>query len=221
MSDYQRPIFPTKIHHDEHGLPIDYGNRWEGDSPHGEAYSRLSNLQRFLPLHTVALALIEWLQSTFDVDIEQTPSAAVALINVPDDVVQAVRIGPRNPDAAPLTFVLTGFPTVFLHAGLLHDFHFPSCACDACDEDLTSMAEDLEWTVRTVVAGGYSERFSPWPGRWTEFKLVQPGDRMQGGGNRAKDLPKDRVKFARTALPPEGQWLPWQKLPQGNTGAHS
>lgn len=44
---------------------------------------------------------------------------------------------------------------------------------------------------------------------------------MQGGGNPAKDLPKDRVRLACTALPPEGQWRPWQKLPQGNTGAES
>lgn len=122
------------------------------------------------PLHPVALTLIEWLQSTFDVDVEQTRSAAMDLINVPDDVVQTVRIVPRNPDAAPLAFVLTGFPTVHLHAGLLQDFHFPSCACDACDEDLTSTAEDLEWTVRTIVAGGYSERFSP---------LARPLDQVQ------------------------------------------
>lgn len=61
----------------------------------------------------------------------------------------------------------------------------------------------------------------PWPGRWAKYKLDEPNDRMQGGGNRAKDLSKDRVRLARTALPPEGQWRPWQKLPQGNTGAES
>lgn len=61
----------------------------------------------------------------------------------------------------------------------------------------------------------------PWPGRWAKYKLDEPNDRMQGGGNRAKDLPKDRVRLARTVLPPEGQWRPWQKLPQGNTGAES
>ncbi|KQV06956.1 DUF6226 family protein [Leifsonia sp. Root112D2] len=219
MTEYRRPTFPVETYRDEQGGVIDYGNRWARDSPPDDAYSRMSNLQRFAPLHDVATALIEWLQSAFDVTVEETPTAATDFLLKPDDVVRAIRVVPRDPTAAPLTFVLTRFPAVYLHAGLLHDFHFPDCGCDACDDDLTGLAEELEWTVRTVVSGGYSERFDPWPGRWIEFRLDEPGAGMRSGRSRTKELPDERVTLARTSLPPAGQWLPWQELPQGNSDA--
>ena len=49
--------------------------------------------------------------------------------------------------SAALTFVYTSFPSVLVQAGLLHDFSFPSCGCDACDETWESSADGLEWTT--------------------------------------------------------------------------
>ena len=214
MNEYRRPTIPVKIYRDELGTPIDYGNRWGGAGAPVDAYSRVSNRQRFAPLHAVAMALIEWLQDTFDVTLAQGPSVASDLLRMPHEVISAVRVVPREPEAAPLTFVLTQFPGVYLHAGSLHDFQFPGCGCDACDDDATGLAEELEWTVRTVVSGGYSERFDPWPGRWFEYRIDEPGARMHSGRSRSSGLPKDRVKSARATLPPAGQWPPWQLLPQ-------
>jgi len=214
MNGYRRPSIAAEIFSDEQGHPVDYGNRWDGASPPTEAYSRVSNLQRFAPLHAVANALIEWLQNSFDVTIEQSPTTATDLLGVPDDVVSAIRVVPHDPSAATLTFVLTRFPGVVIHAGSLHDFRFPGCGCDACDDSATSVADELEWTVRTVVSGGYSERIDPWPGRWVEYRLDEPGDQMHSGRSRTSALPKDRVKSARTALPSGSRWLPWQLLPQ-------
>ncbi len=107
---------------------------------------------RFTPLHAVAEALIEWLHGNFEVTIEQDMAVAQDLLHLRDDVIRAVRVVPRNPAAAMLTFVLTRFPGVYLHAGSLHDFHFPECGCDACDDEVTNLAADLEWTVRTVAS---------------------------------------------------------------------
>ncbi|KFF58740.1 hypothetical protein JF66_16330 [Cryobacterium sp. MLB-32] len=219
MTEYRRPTFPVEVYHDEQGRPIDYGNRWEGESPPQDTYSRVSNLQRFAPLHLVADALIEWLQTTFEVAVDQAPSAAADLLRLPKDVVRAVRVVPRDPTAAPLTFVLTPFPGVYLHAGVLHDFHLPVCGCDACDDDVLTLAEELEWTVRTVVSGGYSERFDAGRGDWIEFRLEEPEVGMRSGRSRTEDLPEHRVKFARTALPPAGQWSPWPLLPKGEADA--
>ncbi len=217
MSDYRRPTLPTEIYRDDQGHPIDYGNRWnEGPQP-DDAYSRVSNLQRFTPLHAVADALIDWLQSTFEVIVEQDPVVAIDLLHMPNDVVRAVRVVPRDRTAAPLTFVLTKFPGVYLHAGALHDFHFPVCGCDACDDNVENLTEDLEWTVRTVVSGGYSERFDPWPGRWIEYQLNESGVGGRSGRSRTNELPDERVKLARTGLPPDGQWLPWQELAPEST----
>jgi len=217
MSEYRRPSIPTEIYSDEQGHPIEYGNRWDGASPPADAYSRVGNLQRFAPLLAVASALIEWLQDTYDVTIDQSPSAATDLLRMPDDVVSATRVVPRDPSAATLTFVLTRFPEVVIHAGTLHDFRFPGCACDACDDNATSVADELEWTVRTVVSGGYSEQVDPWPGRWVEYRLDELGARMHSGRTRTSALTKERVKLARTALPPAGLWLPWRLLPQGES----
>jgi hypothetical protein len=160
MSTYHRPAFPVQEYRDDLGRPISYGQRWEG-SPPEDAYSRISYPERFAPLHAVADALIDWLQETFDVSVDESPEVASDLLRPPEDVVRAVRIVPSDKRAAGLSFVLTGFPGVYLHAGALHDFHFPVCGCDACDEGVLELADDLEWTVRTVVQGGYAERFFP------------------------------------------------------------
>lgn len=55
---------------------------------------------------------------------------------------------PAAADAAVLTFVFTDYPGVIVHAGLLHDFLYPVCGCDACDETWQSVAEDMEWNVQ-------------------------------------------------------------------------
>ncbi|MCY0906196.1 DUF6226 family protein [Arthrobacter sp. H14-L1] len=67
------------------------------------------------PLHAVAGALIEWLQSNFEVSVEQDPGVADDLLHLPNDVVRAVRVVPRDPATATLSFVLTKFPGAYLH----------------------------------------------------------------------------------------------------------
>ncbi|WP_449374521.1 DUF6226 family protein [Arthrobacter psychrolactophilus] len=209
MSGYQRPSFLDEIYLDGNGEPIAYGHRWGKGSPAEDSYSVTSNLHRFAPLHDVADALIAWLDSTFDVVAEESLDFAADLIHQPAPATRAVRVIPHNPAAAPLTFVFTQFPGVAIHAGVLHDFHFPSCGCDACDEGFDSVAEELEWTVRTVVSGGYSETFDRWPGKWLEYKLYEEEVGMRSGRGRIGGLPAERVKLARTSLPNEGHWLPW------------
>lgn len=217
MNGYRRPSIAAETFSDEQGRTVEFGNRWDGASPPTDAYSRASNLLRFAPLHAVTNALIEWLQNTFDVTIEQSPAIASDLLNVPDDVVSAIRVVPHDPSAATLTFVLTRFPGVVIHAGTLHDFRFPGCGCDACDDNATSVADELEWTVRTVVSGGYSERIDPWPGRWLEYRLDEADARMHSRRTHTNALPKERVRSARSALPPAGLWLPWQLRPQAES----
>ena len=50
------------------------------NGPPEDAYSRTSNLDRFAGLHTVAYALIEWLRSTFDVEVETGPRVVEDLL---------------------------------------------------------------------------------------------------------------------------------------------
>ena len=172
MSDNRRPPIPVETYRDAQDLPIAYSHRWGGQSPPDDAYPTMSNLDRFAPLNVAALALVDWLQGTFDVDVERSPSTIADLLLSPENPVQVVRIVPRQPAAAPLTLVLTRCPGVSIHAGSLHDFRFPACGCDGCDDDVADLMSQLEWTVGTVVAGGYSDRFAPASGDTVEYRRV-------------------------------------------------
>ncbi|MFT4125119.1 MAG: DUF6226 family protein [Gordonia sp. (in: high G+C Gram-positive bacteria)] len=55
MSTYVRPAIPSRVYRDEHSAVIAYGERWGFDLPPDGSYSRTSNLDRFAPLHAVAV----------------------------------------------------------------------------------------------------------------------------------------------------------------------
>lgn len=211
---YERPALPMGVYVDEGGAPVEYGHRWGVNGPPEEAYSRTTNLDRFAGLHTVAHALIDWLRSTFDVEVETGPQVVADLLLPPDDPIHSVRLTPRSTESAPLTFVLTSFPGVYLHAGVLHDFHFPVCGCDACDDDVRSLAEELEWTVRMVVTGHYGESVNPQASGWLGYRLEEPGARTNSGQSRTDELPVERLEGARHLVPAEGPWQPWPALPR-------
>ncbi|PPF16132.1 DUF6226 family protein [Rathayibacter sp. AY1A7] len=157
MTDYARPAVADRVFIGEDGRPIPYGTRWQGESPPDESYSVTSDLERFQPLHTVADALLEHLERTYDVTVEDDPALASRDEAEISWAARAVRVTPRSVDAAPLTIVWTVFPGVLLHAGTLHRFNYPVCGCDACDDEWTALADDLERTVFDVVAGRYEE----------------------------------------------------------------
>ncbi|WP_400997914.1 DUF6226 family protein [Agromyces sp. GXQ0307] len=209
---YERPELPASVYVDEDGAPIEYGRRWGVNGPPEDAYSRTSNLDRFAGLHTVARAVIEWLRTVFDVEVETGPQVVADLLLQPGDPIHSVRLTPRSTESATLTFVLTSFPGVYLHAGVLHDFHFPVCGCDACDDDVLSLADELEWTVRMVVTGRYSESVEPHASGWLGYRLEEPGVRTNSGQSRTDEVPVERLERARHLAPADGLWHPWPAL---------
>lgn len=156
MDSYSRPVLEAPVFRDAAGRVIEYGSRWEG-SPPEETYSVDTHAERFAPLHVVADALIAYLDRKYDVAIVDSLQVATDLLHSADDVARAVRVSPSGATCATLTFVFTSYPGVLLHAGILHDFYFPSCGCDACDSTWESEAEDLERRVFAVAGGRYSE----------------------------------------------------------------
>jgi hypothetical protein len=89
--------------------------------------------------------------------------------------------------------VLTGYPGVMVHAGVLHDFPFPVCGCDACDETAETTADGMELLVLTVVAGGYSERYPVGSQRWRNTHWQRMTDRALKAerANPAPSTPTD------------------------------
>jgi|GEM_PF-372659 len=178
---FVRPELPSRDYRNADGEAIGYGNRWGADSPPEDSYSVETHRERFEGLHTVARALVEYLESEYDVDVSWDPAhAADAAMNIAE-VIDVARLTPRDPLAAPLTFVVTGSPGVVLHAGALHNFAFPICGCDACDETAESEGSRMEELVLGVAAGGYGERYPVGRKRWAEYALFA----ADGSGNRS------------------------------------
>ncbi|MFF2317382.1 DUF6226 family protein [Arthrobacter sp. NPDC058097] len=208
---YVRPALPTSTYYSSEGEPIPYGQRWGEDGPPEDAYSVLNHPERFAALHDVAHALIAHLTATFDVEVDDNQSTINDLLRQPEAVVESVRVTPRKAGTASLTFVLTQPPGVIVHAGVLHDFAFPPCSCDACDETAESAADRLELLVLAVTAGGYSERYPVGWRRWLGYGLTAAdGSAEESGQGDPGSIVPDRLRSAKARLRdvPNG-WLPW------------
>jgi len=156
LTGYVRPTIREPVLLDPDGRPVRYGGRWP-DGPPDAAYGVDSHPGRFAPLHDVADALVRHLAARHDVAVTDDLACADDLRHPVAGAVRAVRLVPRRETAAPLTVVWTGYPAVALHAGLLHDFPFPVCGCDACDDSVPELLDLLEATVLTIAEGGLSE----------------------------------------------------------------
>ncbi len=236
MSEYMRPQIEPVEFRDDDGNVIEYGSRWAscGGTPPDDSYSVKEHPERFAPLHTVVATLIDYLVSTYEVDVTEGHPVTNGLLDAPtaEETVRAVRLTPRGDECAPLVFVLTDCPAVRLHAGTLFREFYPSCGCKACDERWDDVADELEWQVFAIVGGGFTEEVSePRRAKWSYdrghgFVLgmgqtvshrlrALDGRQQRGGRSRAEDVPADLLKAARAtldavaAVSADGNWLPW------------
>jgi len=218
VNTYVRPSIDSPSFRGADGRVIPYGSRW-GGSPPEDSYSVETNLERFAPLHTVADALIGHLRDTYDVKIEEGPEASADLLHpAHHDVVRAVHIRPSDPRCAALTVLFTAHPGICVHAGLLNDFPYPVCGCDACDAIWQAEADELERQVFAVVMGRYRETverrgLDPWVG----YAFTYP-DGSWSGGRREPGIPPARLQAAESVLRdlPEG-WREWPRATGSGT----
>ena len=199
MSSYVRPLIEAPVFRDADGAVINYGSRWHG-SPPEDTYSVDTHPERFAPLHVVADALIAHLRETYDVEVDEGVEVAADLLRPAfHDVVRAVRIRPNDPKCASLTLVFTAYPGIYMHAGLLHDFHYPVCGCDACDSNWEAEADQLEQRVFATVSGNYRETIERGLRPWVDYAFTYP-DGASSGKSRSQDLPAQRLKDAKPVL---------------------
>jgi hypothetical protein len=208
MSVYARPVWQEPVFRDATGAVIEYGSRWGQDGPPTDTYSVVTHPERFAPLHLVADALIEHLVDTYDVQISHDPAHAHDFVH-PMDFLRVTRVTPADPAAAPLTFAFTGFPAVIVHAGLLHDFVYPICGCDACDDTADGQVEMLEQHVLAVAAGNYREAYTPGEELPLTFSLRRV-DGAQSGRSLADGYPVEQLTAAGKRLRElPGGWTAW------------
>ncbi len=119
----------------------------------GSAYGRVTNPERYAPLHRAAAVVIAELQRAFDVTVvEVEPEQG----DVGPAVISAWRLTPSN-EGAPVTVTLTQFPGLYVRFGEWHEEAFPTCGCDACDELPGELAEDLRDKLWSVARGQFHE----------------------------------------------------------------
>lgn len=192
MSSYVRPAVADEVYLDADEEPIDYGNRWE-HSPPEDTYSVVTHPERFAPLHAVADALIEHLRRAYDIKVVAEPGEE-----------RRKCVVPAAEEALSLTFEFTDHPGVRLHAGM-HDFPYPVCGCDACDETWHDAADDLEEVVFAVAEGRYSEAITGSTSEpWIKYEIRDADGRFSRSGSGMADA----GQLAHANPPPE-RYAPW------------
>lgn len=219
MNTYVRPVIHPQVFLDASGGVIEYGDRWGMNGPPEDTYSVDTHPQRFLPLHTIAAALLNHVAETFDVTVVEDVNVAEDLLYEQVDVIRAVRVSPRLEGAAALTFVFTSYPAIAVHAGALSDASYPPCGCDACDESVEQSAESLESLVLAVVQGRFWERLGSGHNPWVESG-VRSVDGDSWSRSQRSDFPLERLRTAQRVLAhlPDG-WSAWPLKKEGCTAS--
>ena len=185
---------------------------WSGDGPPEEAYSRVTEPERFAPLHDWALDAVARLQRDYDIAridaenmdpyLERSPLAR-----------PTIKLTPLRDSAAPITVVFTDFPSLAARAGRWFTDYFPSCGCDACDEMPEGAFEEFTELVHCVVYSGFRESLYL-PGRgdgWITREFRSNEYRRSGKSRISRDRAlaildgKDQIVL---------EWAPWPRKPQ-------
>jgi hypothetical protein len=177
--------------------------------PPPEAYSRVTNPERFRPLHTFMVELIGRLEATFDVDRLEGYGLDDEL-EKGDLVRPSVRLVPRDLSAAPILFSYTAFPGLRVWVGRWHTDAFPSCGCDACDETADGEAARLTQMVDDVTSGRFRE--ATWiplaGGAWRESEFWSP-PRRSSSRTSVDRLHATRMLAGSDSL--QFEWRPWPR----------
>ena len=178
-----------------------------------DAYSRVTNPERFRALISHALAVFDDLRVRYDV----TERASFEPLPIPLSPFEHARppitLVPTAPDAAPLGIAFTQFPGVIVRCGRWHATPFPSCGCDACDENAREEVVRLDLLVRRVVAGQFTEELRT-PLLFGDAHLSHRlgyGDDGDGGTAGWTLIPRSVARSLRDSAPRITRWQPWQR----------
>ena len=129
----------------------------EHQDPPEEAYGRVTDAERFRPLHSATLQLMGRLEADFDIErvegygLDEELESRVGLARA------SVRLSPADPESAPITVVFSDLPGLVVRLGRWNTEYFPDCGCDACGGSAEEEIEQLTELVNCVTAGGFRE----------------------------------------------------------------
>jgi len=174
--------------------------------PDPDAYSRVTNPERFEPLHRFAMAHLDRLQAEYEVERLDGAELDPRQKSV-DWVLSAVKLIPTDTNAAPIGIVLTTYPGLIVYCGKWAVLNFPECGCDACAETLEDEQQRLADVVDDVVGGRFMESIHiPFFGGAEQRWELWSSTHGRGGGAR---IPRSRARALVNAAGRRVDWSPW------------
>jgi Family of unknown function (DUF6226) len=185
-----------------------------------EAYSRVTNPERFRPLHELALALVSRLRGSYELAEREAFDLVPGLMQPFEHARPPVTLTPAASDAAPIAIAFTPFPSLIVRCGRWFGTSLPICGCDACAATAAQEGARLEELLGDVVAGNFGEELTiPWIGDlrvkwWLGSAAV--GDGHHGEGMTT--LPRKLARVLGASRSTRVQWRPWGQRKEGTPG---
>jgi hypothetical protein len=177
------------------------GHRWGTAGPPLEAYSRVTDPERFASLHHAATGLLDGLEREFEAQRSEAYGLDPELEQDCNLSRPSVALLPRDTGAAPIVIVFSAFPGLRVRFGRWYVVAFPTCGCDACDETAESETARLRSFIDNMTAGRFRETI-----RESEF--------WSADGRCAEELRLDQAR-TRKLLAAEDRraydWGPWPR----------
>ncbi len=187
-------------------------DRWGADGPPREAYSRVTNPERFAPLHTIAAQLLHRLELEFDVDRVEAYGVDPYLETRFNAVARpTVKLTPRQIDGAPVAISFSAFPGLHVRFGHRATRAFPACGCDACDETAEKEAETFNWLTENVIEGRFKEEIwiSDSQSAWTRTEFWSTDGASERNNSTIDWEEAQQLLHNQKRLTYE--WAPWSK----------
>ena len=183
---------------------------WGPEGPPDEAYSRVTEPERFLPLVDWTLDLLSRLEAMYDVTREENYCLDAELERIPPTR-PTIRLRPRRDASAPITVAFYDQPGIYVRFGRFLMEPFPDCACDACDECAEGEFQSFKETVEAVVAGQFREWFRLRPdGSGQVGREFWSDDLQRPGSSRVEP---DSVSHYSDGGDRLWKWEPWPQKP--------
>ncbi len=188
------------------------------EGPPDEAYSRVTNPERFRPLHAAMLEIIGRLEIDYEVERVKGYGLDKELEDRLDLARPSVRLTPTDTEAAPIGVTFSTFPGLHLRFGRWYKEPFPGCGCDACDETAEVEIQRLTDIIGDVTVGRFREAvhrplISFRGTGWVEKELWSPAERWTStrsfGRSRVDAHWAREMSGGRRRL--DLHWKPWPR----------
>jgi hypothetical protein len=135
-----------RTHGERAAAGCDAGDVQLSPRPPDDAYGRVTDPERYRVVVDAALATIDELRARPGVSVRRVDESPFGGGLAPDLIVRIDADGAPSP-----TWVgITPFPGVYVQAGDSRFAGYPSCGCDACDEDPDELARQVAEEVAAV-----------------------------------------------------------------------